>query len=165
VSSFTQRDEQQGADPGDLDPGAPHLIIRRWHQRAPIGDVDQLFSSQQPIADTVSWPKRLAEHFPEALGQSVRCGRAKILPVIDGQMSVVGAAERMRLFQDRIEDRREIAGRRIDDLQDLSHRGFAGQRFVALGRPLIQLALGFVPLGSGIVELASELGDNILRIG
>ena len=133
MSSFTQRDEQQGADPGDLDPGAPHLIIRRWHQRAPIGDVDQLFSSQQPVADTVSWPKRLAEHFPEALGQSVRCGRAKILPVIDGQMSVVGAAERMRLFQDRIEHRREIAGRRIDDLQHLGSRRLLLQGLTRLG--------------------------------
>jgi hypothetical protein len=56
-------------------------------------------------------------------------------------MSVVGAAERMRLFQDRIEHRREIAVRRIDDLQDLGHRVLAGQRFVALGSALGKLAL------------------------
>ena len=75
------------------------------------------------------------------------------------------AAQGHRFFQHRIEHGREIAGRRIDDLQDLGHRGFAGQCFVTLGRPLIQLALGFVLLGSGLVELASQLGDDIQRIG
>ena len=75
------------------------------------------------------------------------------------------AAQGHRFFQHRIEHGREIAGRGVDDLQDLGHRGFAGQRFVALGRPLIQLALGVVPLRSGLLELASEVGYDLLRIG
>jgi len=80
-------------------------------------------------------------------------------------VSVSGLAQAQCLFQDRVEYRREIAGRRVDDLQYLGHRRLAGQRFVALGRPLIQPALGFVPLRSGLLELASEVGDDALWIG
>jgi hypothetical protein len=44
-----------------------------------------------------------------------------------------GAAQRMRLLQDRIEHRGEIAGRGIDDAQHLSSRGLLLQGFVRLG--------------------------------
>ena len=41
--------------------------------------------------------------------------------------------KRMRLLQHRVEHRREIAGRRIDDLQDLGGRGLLLQRLARLG--------------------------------
>ena len=44
--------------------------------------------------------------------------------------------EAVRLFQYRVEHRREVAGRGIDDLQHLGGRGLLLQRLVALGGPL-----------------------------
>jgi hypothetical protein len=43
----------------------------------------------------------------------------------------------VRLLQDRVEHRREIARGRIDDLQHLGGRGLPLQRLVALGKRLI----------------------------
>jgi len=44
------------------------------------------------------------------------------------------APQGVRLFQDRIEHRREIAGRGIDDLQYLGGRGLLLQRLARLGQ-------------------------------
>ena len=57
----------------------------------------------------------------------------------------------MRLLQDRIEYRREIAGRGIDDLQHLGSRGLPPQRLVALGS-----ALGKLPLQIGYKTICSD---------
>jgi hypothetical protein len=46
-------------------------------------------------------------------------------------------------FQHRIEHRREIAGRGIDDLEDLGRRGLPSLGFVALGGALIEAPLQF----------------------
>jgi hypothetical protein len=81
-----------------------------------------------------------------------------VLALDPPNVSVSGLAQAQCLFQDGIEYRREIAWGRIDDLQHLGGRGLLLQRFVALGRPLVQL-------GSALVELASEVGDDVLRIG
>jgi len=71
----------------------------------------------------------------------------------------------VRLLQYRVGDRREIAGRRVDDLQHLSGRSLLGKRFVTLGRPLIQLPLRFVPFGTALVKFASKVGNGLRRIG
>ncbi len=67
-----------------------------------------------------------------------------------------GAAKRVRLFQDRVEHRREIAGRGIDDPQYLGGRGLLRQRFVALGaalvEPLLQLGVRAPKFGQLVVE-------------
>ena len=59
------------------------------------------------------------------------------------QASVRRSTKPMRFFQDRVEDRREIARRGVDDLQDLGDCGFPRQRLVAL---------------------ALEIGNDLLRI-
>ena len=51
------------------------------------------------------------------------------------------AAQGVRLFEDRVEHRREVAGRGVDDLQNLGGGGLARERFVALGRARSKLAL------------------------
>ena len=48
-------------------------------------------------------------------------------------------AQPQRFFEHRIENGREIAGRGIDDLQDLGGCGLAGERLV---EPLTQLRIG-----------------------
>ena len=55
-----------------------------------------------------------------------------------------------RLLEHRVEHRREVAGRAVDNPQHLGHRGFAGQRFVALGRPRVELP---PKLGYGLSEI------------
>ena len=51
-----------------------------------------------------------------------------------------------RLFEHRVEHRPEVAGRAVDDLQDLGGRGLLLQRLVALGTV-------FVTLNGALVEL------------
>jgi hypothetical protein len=53
-------------------------------------------------------------------------------------------AQPHRLFEHRVEHRREVAGRGVDDLQDLGRRGLSGQRLVSLsvGRGKIALKIG-----------------------
>jgi hypothetical protein len=72
------------------------------------------------------------------------------LPVKGVEMPVGGATQAHCFFEHRVEHRREIAGRRVDDLQDLGGRGFSGQRRVTLG-----LALG---------KLTSQIGYDLLGI-
>jgi hypothetical protein len=74
-------------------------------------------------------------------------------------------AQRVRLLQYRIEDGCEVAGRGIDDLQYLGARGLLSKRLVELDRTLVQLLLGFVQFDSALAELASKVGNDLLRIG
>jgi hypothetical protein len=64
----------------------------------------------------------------------------------------------VRLFQHRIEHRREIAGRAVDDSQHLGGRGLLRLRLIAFGGALLQpllrigklaLQIGYEPLGIG----------------
>jgi hypothetical protein len=75
----------------------------------------------------------------------------KALAIVSQQGAVVGTAEDVRLFQNRVERRREIAGRGIDDLQYLGGRGLLLKRFskfsLTLGKP------------------TSQIGDELLGIG
>jgi len=60
------------------------------------------------------------------------------------QRTVRGLAEPDRPFQHSLEHRREVAWRRVDDLQHLGDRGFPRQRFVAF---------------------APQLGNDLRRLG
>jgi hypothetical protein len=57
----------------------------------------------------------------------------------------------MRLFQNRVEDGFKVAGRGIDDLQDLGGSGFSSKRRVAL-------SLAFS-------ERTSKVSNDLVRIG
>ena len=63
-------------------------------------------------------------------------GRREALAVIGRHEPESGLAEAHRLFEHRVEHRREIAGRGIDDLQHLGGRGLLLQRLVAFGGAL-----------------------------
>jgi hypothetical protein len=76
--------------------------------------------------------------------------RAKMF-VISKEHTSLAAAERMRLLQYRFEHRRTVAGRGIDDLQDLGCRSLPLQRLIALS-----CALG---------KLTLQIGDELLGIG
>src|SRR5262249_28313560 len=113
-------------------------------QRISAGIVDR----RQPLSQTLGPFFRMA----------VSRHGAKSLAVIKRQASVSRSTEPVRLFQYRVKDRREVAGRRIDALQSLGGRGMLLQRLVTLGgafgQPLLRIG-----------EFALEVGDNLLRIG
>jgi hypothetical protein len=62
------------------------------------------------------------------------------------------------LFQYCVEHRGQIAGRGVDDLQNLGGCGLLSQRFVALGCSLSKL-------GSAFGKLTFEIGCTLLGIG
>src|SRR5437764_1931523 len=67
----------------------------------------------------------------------------------------------MRLLQDRLEHRDEIARRGVDDLQDFGQSSLFGLGFVALGKcltePPPQLSVGTVRIGYLVIEHRSHV--------
>ena len=59
--------------------------------------------------------------------------QASFFAIIELKASVIGTAQRMGLLQNGVEHRREIAGRRVDDLQHLGGRGLLLQGVPQLG--------------------------------
>jgi hypothetical protein len=58
----------------------------------------------------------------------------KAVSIIGEEVSIVRLAQPHRLFDDRVEYRYEVPGRRIDDLQYLSSRGLLFQSLAGLGQ-------------------------------
>ena len=71
--------------------------------------------------------------------------------LIAQEISAVRLAKPRRLFEHGVEHRGEVAGRGVDDLQDLGGRGLPLEPLVTLG-----LALG---------KLTSQIGYELLGIG
>jgi hypothetical protein len=96
-------------------------------------DVDERLAGhqwlgQRRVVRPDARPKRAGHRFRHPTARDC----TENLAVLKKQASVVGAAEAVCLFQDRVEHRREVAGRGIDDLQDLGGGGLSGQRLVPL---------------------------------
>src|SRR5215467_5373446 len=72
--------------------------------------------------------------FEKLLRETMQCHRAEVLTIVECQAADCDAAEAARLFQDRVVHWREIARRRIDDLQHLGGRGLTLERFAGLGQ-------------------------------
>ena len=87
------------------------------------------------------------------------CGDLVFLAVAAGQQTLVRFAQPDGPFQYRFENRREVAGRAVDNPQHLGGRRPLLQSLVALGRALSQLPKGFVPLGSALGEIALKIGN------
>src|SRR5215831_19917080 len=129
-------------------------------------DVCERLSVNQLLAPPrVIRPDALSQPAGERLRYAMTRDRAEVLAVVKKQASEFGPAEGVRLIQDRVEDPCKVTRRGIDDLQHPGGRRLPLQRLVALRRPLVQLPLRLVPLGSALVELASKIGNNLLRIG
>src|SRR6516162_11096430 len=98
-------------------------------------DVDERLASHQWLGQRrVVRPDAL----PERAGHRFRHPAARDcmedLAVLKKQASMVGAAEAVCLFQDRVEDGGEIAGRGVDDLQYLGSGGLLLQGLARLGQ-------------------------------
>jgi hypothetical protein len=77
----------------------------------------------------------------------------KALTIPGPQDAKCRLAQPYRLFQHRVEHRREVAGRTVDDPQYLGGRSFSGQRLVQFGRALLQFALEIGNFLQGICYL------------
>jgi hypothetical protein len=114
--------------------------------------VDEPLSLQQPFLSTAGvWRTRLAQEIAEALRDPAQGNRAEMLSVIGRQAAMRYVAQGMRFFEYRVEHRREVAWRRIDDPQ-----------YLGGGRLLLQ---GFVTLRFALVTLGFALGKLTLQIG
>ena len=150
-----QRHEQAGAGAAELDQrdavGVAALIGLGGDE---VGNVDDPLSFKDPRrTGSRSIDSRGVAGI--VLGVSRRhapCrSKAKALAVVGSQLAELRAAQPHRLFEHRVENRGEVAGRGIDDLQYLGGRGLLSERLVALGSALGKLALqiGYEPLGGG----------------
>ena len=76
----------------------------------------------------------LAQVFGKLRGYTAHRGGIESFAVVSiEEYPKVASQRRMRLFEHRIEHRREVAGRGIDDLQHLGGRGLLLQRLARLG--------------------------------
>ena len=84
-----------------------------------------------------------------------------MLTVIGCKVPNAAPHSRMRLFQHRIEHRREIAGRGIDNLQHLGGRGLLLQRLPLLGQQPRVLDRDHRLIGEGADELDLPVGERL----
>ena len=73
------------------------------------------------------------------------------IPVANPQDAVIGRTPLQGLIEHRVEYPCEVAGREVNDLQHLGHRGLSRQSLVSLGSALGKLAL--------------QIGINLIGIG
>jgi hypothetical protein len=94
--------------------------------------------------------------FGEREGDAQCGGGLEALAVIGCQRPESGVAQPHRLVEHCIEDRGEVTGRGIDDLEDLGGRGLTRQRLIALRdtciEPPLQFSIGTPKIGRPFVE-------------
>jgi hypothetical protein len=116
--------------------------------------MNQVFSIDHALKRT---SRRRSEGTPLA-AEGGKSDRHAVLGCWGETLTVIGRERAERrfaqsgcLFEHRVEHRREIARRGIDDLQHLGARGLPPQRFV--------------PLGCALGKLTFEIGYPLLGIG
>ena len=105
----------------------------RRRQHATLDDMDEPLAVEQGARTTLNWC-RTGPHEPlcKFLGYTMGGDRVKTLAVAENQ-TPSAPRKRVRLFEHRVEHRYEVAGRGIDDLQDLGGGGLLLQGFARLG--------------------------------
>jgi hypothetical protein len=130
-----QRDDEHGSNAAEIGyrPGycITVLVVLGLSE---VVDLDNALAAQQ----TLLWPGRPVRPSSKELGQSRwraadRCS-AHQLALISPQRADIDLAQAGRLFKHCIEHWREVAGRRIDDLQYLGGRGLLRQRLARFGQ-------------------------------
>jgi hypothetical protein len=114
-------------------------------------------------ADRAVGRRAPSSEFCEGFRYAASRSEAGVAAIIDEQLTKRRSAEPHRVFEDCVKHRRKIAGRRVDDLQHLRHRGFSGERFVALGSPCVELP---PQCGYGLSEIKlCIVGHRLLLAG
>ena len=110
-----------------------------------VGDLVEALSGNQAFGGAFCHGGiGLAQQRRKRRGHPTRRNGTEMLAVKELQAANGDVAQAVRLFEDRVEYRREIACRCVDDRQDLGGRGLARQRLVTLG-----FALGKLPFQIG----------------
>src|SRR6516162_7636362 len=73
------------------------------------------------------------DEFPERRGRALVRNWIKSLPIMSHQSTKRRLAQRMGFFEDRLEHRREIAGRGVDDTQHFRRGRLLFQRLASFG--------------------------------
>ena len=98
----------------------------------------------------------VAQNLDKFRGEPSRSGKLRLVAIESPQRTLNALTQAQCFFEHRVEHRDEIAGRSIDDLYYLGHRGLAGERLVALGGPRVELApkggYGLPKIDRGIVR-------------
>src|SRR6516225_6689582 len=99
-----------------------------------IGDLRETPAfEQRPACRGVRCWIAMPQHFGEFIRCPVHRDHVHTLAVIEFESSMIDAAKTHRFFEHCVEHRREIAGRRIDDLQYFGGRGLLLQCLARLG--------------------------------
>src|SRR5450432_2554649 len=91
--------------------------------------------------DLIGYVKALPQKLFELLGHPPHGHSARDTALVKLEASGGDIAEAVRLFQDDIENRRKLADRGVDDLQDFRRRSLLGLRFIQLYGPALELLL------------------------
>ncbi len=149
---FAQWNDKERADAAEIGGGAGQGIADAISFRTgEIGDLNESLGSPEEAQlhmGRAVWPP--LEELCISLWRTADCRSAHKFTVIGPKYCDLGLARSHRLFQDCVEHRREIGGRRIDDLQNLGGRHLLSQRLTKLGAGFVQLALEFRNRSLGI---------------
>ena len=132
-----QRHHQRAAHLAEVDEraaiGVANLVDFLGHQ---VGDMDDALSSEEPrrLCSRAVIRRIAAPIFDKWRGHTARRRSAEPPVLIDRELPERRFAEPHRLFEHRVEYRREVAGRRIDDLQHFGGRGLLLQCLARLGQ-------------------------------
>src|SRR5262249_26702075 len=120
-----------------------------------------LSASQSCVRAVRRWMEWLAQQILKAL-MDPACGHGPKTLAVPGHQEADGNfAETMRLLQYRLEHRLEVAGRAVDDLQDLGGCGLLLQRLARLGDETRVLDRYHSLRGEALQERDFSLGEKL----
>ena len=150
---LAQGHDQEGTE-ADLKGDAQSWIVRLLASALPdIGDMDEPLAFEHADKRVArAGPKAIPNQLAELYRRRVLCcNPPKKFAVIGKQRTAFSAAQTVRLIQDRVKYRRQVARRGIDDTQHLSRRGL-----------LLQRLAGFVDQPR-VLHCDDRLGGEILQ--
>jgi hypothetical protein len=132
----TDRHGKVSAGTGDVDESATDGVT------APISivvsgveDLNITFAAHKATnaGSGTQFDRMIREHIGKS-GRRAQIGDnlVHVIAQIDGKGTKAGSAKPRCSFEDRVEHRLQVAGRIVDDFQDLRHRGLARQRLLGL---------------------------------
>src|SRR5215472_14062770 len=133
--SLLERHQKDRADAPEIDDRAGQGFARAITlATGEIGDLNKTFPTKEALLRMgARLVRSLFEKFDKFKRHAAARRRAQDLAFISPQDAERGLAQVQRLVQHRVEHRSEVAGRAVDDLQNLSGRGLLLQGLARLG--------------------------------
>ena len=104
------------------------------------------------------------QHFSEGFRRPALCDRAEVFAVVEFQAGIGDTAETVRLFEDRVENGREITGRRIDNPQHFGSGGLLFEGLARLGDKPRILDRDYRLISEGARQLNLLIGKTVGRV-